>query len=580
MPDEVEEALVERTLDALKEAKSDTQIFAALLLVTKIVKVEDVDKSICKRVCEAVGFNFIERMLQTREMADGCPLYMYQSVAYTILASFCMVEDFAVHPDMIKFIDNFKVVLLSNPSDPDEQFMVSDVLQCVRSIANYDRGRRNLLDRSIVTCLAQVVEDRLFNHEETLNVLLFLTKLEGHEIWSSNLDALCDVIEVIAKEFRDDSSERKFELCSILFEFLTNFPSSVKVGNANFKRDWINWIHKGLRDILQSRIGKEQRDPALLLLSVMLECFGTEWLIQSGNESDKKFVLAVLHLMCIEIRILLETQSVEDVIKESLLITSCYAVLEKLIMAVTAGDYILGLDHKQTLQFVSAMTATFKAVMKFLCKVNELWESSDGDEASEKIGKSLVMASFRVLCSWLAEETSAAREEIDEVLPFLFKLAIDNLNLKQCSDDEDRVDIMRFFLAPLCHLSAEDSSRLIIIERKFYQVVAVYLDSIWKKFVKSSFNCDELEAALSTMCGIFMNIVVLEKDLIVQEEVFHEIFLFIFTALPQLNNKRDHLILRANLAVLGLLLMKHYISKVSVTESKFRRSCISFSPLF
>ena len=66
----------------------------------------------------------------------------------------------------------------------------------------------------------------------------------------------------------------RFELCDTIRTVLRSFPK------ANFEDDshpWLSKLQKGLNDILFSKIGKSQRDPALILVAAVIEVSDFEW---------------------------------------------------------------------------------------------------------------------------------------------------------------------------------------------------------------------------------------------------------------------------------------------------------------
>ena len=66
----------------------------------------------------------------------------------------------------------------------------------------------------------------------------------------------------------------RFELCDTIRTVLRSFPK------ANFEDEshpWLSKLQKGLNDILFSKIGKSQRDPALILVAAVIEVSDFEW---------------------------------------------------------------------------------------------------------------------------------------------------------------------------------------------------------------------------------------------------------------------------------------------------------------
>ena len=70
---------------ALEAAETDTEKFATLFLVPKLVKGRDCDKQARLHLMKGIGYSFLARMLRSKDSPDGCPRLMFQSVAL----SFC-----------------------------------------------------------------------------------------------------------------------------------------------------------------------------------------------------------------------------------------------------------------------------------------------------------------------------------------------------------------------------------------------------------------------------------------------------------------------------------------------------------
>jgi hypothetical protein len=150
-------------------------------------------------------------------------------------------------------------------------------------------------------------------------------------------------------------------------------------------------LQRGLRDVLFSRIGKAQRDPAIKLVSAVVEASRDfDWCVRSPKkdkdgkpapapvtakckEEGGKFLLVVVNLSCIEVIMHLEEKSLETVAASADdvdLLVSCYVVLENAIayLAADDGDEKLKgvLDVKQMGQILAALKNAFMVVLKFL----------------------------------------------------------------------------------------------------------------------------------------------------------------------------------------------------------------------
>ena len=169
------------------------------------------------------------------------------------------------------------------------------------------------------------------------------------------------------------------------------------------------------------------------------------------KEEAGKFVLVVINLSSIEVIMRLEDKTLEAVAAEDDagldLLVSCYLILEAAVAYLAAAEAEDGetlvlageedkvrlrdiLDQKQKSQMYSALNNAFTSVLKFLTEVSSSHKSlvrreeTVNAEDFERRNRVLV-ATVRVLCSWLAEETSAARDEVCALAPFLLTVATD-----------------------------------------------------------------------------------------------------------------------------------------------------------
>lgn len=92
---------VKKCIAILKNATTDTERFAALFMVTKLAKGKDCKTAAKKAIFEAIGFEFLKRLLLTTDVPVDCPPSIYKSVALSILTCFCDEAKVATHPAML-----------------------------------------------------------------------------------------------------------------------------------------------------------------------------------------------------------------------------------------------------------------------------------------------------------------------------------------------------------------------------------------------------------------------------------------------------------------------------------------------
>ena len=115
---------MKKCIRALEAAETDTEKFATLFLVPKLVQGTECDKatrlslmkvkSLLKIhsikhieliffIFQGIGYSFLARMLRSKDSPDGCPKLMFQSVALSVLSCFSQDEEIMTHPSVRHF---------------------------------------------------------------------------------------------------------------------------------------------------------------------------------------------------------------------------------------------------------------------------------------------------------------------------------------------------------------------------------------------------------------------------------------------------------------------------------------------
>eukprot|EP00897_Mesotaenium_endlicherianum_P000485 jgi/Mesen1/10437/ME000082S09945 len=130
-----EELQAEGTLeDCLKLLRSgvDEQRLVGLLLATKFVSGGDLEA--VNHIFHAIGFDFIDRLLQSAGYGEGgeCPTPAYAQLAFGILSAFCRLPDLAAEPQLLGKVPLFVSVLKARGGDSIRQ----DVYECLLGVAS------------------------------------------------------------------------------------------------------------------------------------------------------------------------------------------------------------------------------------------------------------------------------------------------------------------------------------------------------------------------------------------------------------------------------------------------------------
>ncbi|XP_043915426.1 neurochondrin isoform X2 [Protopterus annectens] len=540
--------------------KNDSEQFAALLLVTKVVQAGAIDAKTRRRIFDAVGFTFLNRLLISRT-PDGCPDHIFQALGLTLLACFCTDPSLAAHTQVLNKIPTLNEVICRQHQDNlAMKPVIEDAYQCLFAIAETPAGQQHLLDHGSVSALCLTYQSQNHGHSRALQLLKILLNTMGFQCWKKSKSELMDVFCMLCREFCQSEDSKKFELCEILSFFL---PSPPSLTSSPLGIECLKNTYTGLSSILKSKLTVSQRDPALKLSSCLLSDYGIDWILADSRRARSKFLSLLVNLACVEVRLYLEDTVLEEDERQAV-IAACYGIIEFGMMTCINAETLL-LTQEQKLQLIDIMTEAFGAVVYYLKQVD-----------LERMHSPFIFASVRILSAWLAEETSSLKQEICDLLPFLVhyarslfsgKVEINQLSCQiakiRLSEDSSKSawprDVLRFLLPGLCHLTAEEKPREILIKEGFPSLLLLYFCSQWEAFNsnhQSLPNHTDVEMSIQTSCGIFLNLVVTEPDLVRQEDCFSSLLSLLMKSAPSLVVNTDHLVLAANFVTLGLMIYR------------------------
>nr|SVE70285.1 EOG090X0266 [Daphnia similis]SVE70909.1 EOG090X0266 [Daphnia similis] len=589
-----------RCVTALRSAKSDNDRFASLFVVTKLIKADECDHHSLKLLYDAIGFNFLNRLLKSTEVPQDCPPFIYKSIALSIVSCFCGVPEIVESDSILSIIPVLlDIVSTSDTEDMEDNLMlVSDCYTCIQAIAFFESGRKALLSQGCLLKLTEVYVEEMFRHDQALQLLVYISSKEGKHVWDGHEEAFKQLVKRLANDFNSDTTEKKFELCKMLAVFLSNGPRLPVVELQ--KEDWPQHTLLTLESILCSRIGTSQRDSALQLIARLLEMMGIGWGLKFGP-NPRQFLLLLVNLACVEVRMKLEDRTLEQAIESADILVACYSVVELFITFMTSQGF-LDFDAKQREQAYCALKGAVGSILAVLHQTDEEfsheWTIPVTDRRTE-----FVCASIRILGSWLAEETSSMKEEVCAVLPFIITVCSRMYDERKQGTIRDMPDPLRFMLPAFCHLAAEDAPRKIMLCQKLPQLLYDYLLYQWSIFSKwlalqptvaadwlhvhttpeeedvAEANRPESESAIILVCGVFMNLAVLEPELVATDVVFAQLLKFCITNLQPLVHRQDFIVLLGNVSVLGLLLLRHHTWKYAQGDSaafRYIQGTVSF----
>ena len=420
---------LQKCISYLKSARSDNERFAALLLVTQLVNSNSLDSAGRRSLFHAVGFNFVNRLLNSSKVPEDCPQDVYRSLALTILACFATDDEFLVHPEMLAKIPQF----LAGFSDEEENVnIVNDCHQILSALTATSVGCSHLGRKDVFTNLSRIASCGA-NQAKSKKAIEIMVRVVNSSPFNlqedeSPAESIFETVRALSKRFKEAQDCSKFELCSSLVLLLASINKTVF--QKFQEKQWLKDINIGVNQILQSKVSSQQRDPAVVLVSLVTELVGMDWMIEpNGQKSPGLFILSVT-VASIETRMILDGKTWVEVSPKADLLISCYNILEKAINFVIVNTDIT--NDVQLPEFVSnnlpkvysLATEAIHSIVQFLGNVISM---KDKEITDVKL-RELVYASVRVLCAWMAEETAALQDSICKLLPFLLKLGKESLD--------------------------------------------------------------------------------------------------------------------------------------------------------
>uniref|UniRef100_UPI00358E3AB1 neurochondrin isoform X2 n=1 Tax=Myxine glutinosa TaxID=7769 RepID=UPI00358E3AB1 len=577
---------LERCLKLLKEPKNDSEQFALLLLITKLVRAEDTDTQTRRRIFDAIGFTFLNRLLSTSCVQEGCSQEMYRGLALTLLACFCTDPDLSLHPQVTNKIPVFCDVLCSDSALADETdattrtSTVNDACQCVKALCDSAEGRRHLVMKGAIPLLCTAILKRRMAIRECEDILRCLLDDIPEKCWKRNEDCLLSTLESLSLWFCECEDAGKFEVCEVLVSLL---PPREVFEKQKDPRSFCGNIYSGLSAVLHSRLGDSHRESAMKLASRMLVLYDVAWIVEANESVKMKFLSLIVNLACIEVRMHLEDRDMQAVLDKRHALLSSYSILEIAITLLAATEFET--VQSWCVQVLLVMQEAFLAIVHFLKQ-----------EGEQQMAEPFIFASVRVLAAWMAEESCVLQRDVLTIIPFLVRYSrrlhnggfeADSLTSKMAgltfspSELAPSMDVLRLLLPGFCHLSAEEDSRKALIQNEMHVLLKDYL----KKHLEMSSSLlldnvekrDQWETSLGCLCGILLNLVVSEVELVRKDDMFERLLEVLIKHFPTFIRCGHFMVLRANLTALGLMLSRVLAGSPLLSDPgsrDFFRACI------
>ncbi|XP_061702541.1 neurochondrin isoform X2 [Syngnathoides biaculeatus] len=604
--------VLERCLHALKHANNDSHTLAALLLITRLCPACQLDKPTLRCIFEAVGLHFPARLLVTAMKGTGdpsLPLHELLSLGTALLSALSTDPDMASQPQLLATIPLLLEILACNPTnqkqtgaqngeteqipesmsdeakldrepetseqkaEPEDEdngethpksplvkldeAMAADCFQILTAVCTQPRGPDHLLNRGAVPALCQALQqNQTLSQKMGLPLLICLLSGKSKDkAWRRHSPELLTLLVKMSKDFCKSTDQTSLDMCSLLVHILP--PGSITVDREVLK-DVVSRVWGALRPMVQAKLTQQQIGPVLVLSACLLDLYGWEL------AGPPKFCCLLVNRACVEVRMGLEEPPGTYLSQElQNTLTGCYRIMEAAIEqacspaiispASPVQSSVFSLSLQQSRQVLGVMEEAFSALMYYLQQVDQ-----------SRYGEPFLFATFRCLCTWLAEETSCLKEEVTALLPILIGYSRSHLVAessqhglsawlgKMAVADESGTwtgeEALRYLLPALCHLSAEEGPRK-------------------GKSGASSVRYPSMETA----CSALLNFSVTEPERVRKDQCFKTLEKHLSEALPVLVNKSSLLVLAANYCTLGLMIGRLKEAPTGSAEGSQRR---------
>ncbi|XP_054462375.1 neurochondrin [Anoplopoma fimbria] len=450
-----------------------------------------------------------------------------------------------------------------SPSTKLDEAVAADCYQVLTAVCALSRGPDQLLSRNAIPFLCQAVEqNQTFSRERGLTLLgLLLSGKTKDKVWSKNPAELLTLLVRLSKDFCQATGQKKLDMCTQLVQFLP--PMGVSMESEELK-GVLSRVWGALRPMMQAKLTPRQIGPILVLSACLLDLNGWELV------GPPKFCCLLVNRACVEVRMGLEEPPGNDLSPElQHTLTGCYRIMEAAIeQACCLGvsqtteppqSSIPSISLQQSRQVLGVLEEAFSAVMYHLQQVDP-----------SRYGDPFIFATFRSLCSWLAEETSCLKEEVTGLLPFLIGYSRSHLQgenpeqglsdwMAEVSVREERGawtgrEALRYLLPALCHLSAEEGPRKVLLTLDTPALLVDFLSRCWTALKGKSGVASARDPSMETACSALLNFTVTEPERVRKDPCFRTLEALLSEALPVLVHKPHLLVLAANYCTLGLMI--------------------------
>ncbi|KAI8604088.1 Neurochondrin-domain-containing protein [Dissophora ornata] len=482
---------LERCLELLKPGTSDESKFIGLTLMSDVLQsTQDLDTM--TRFFESMDFGFLDRMMQIEDGSvpkdAGVDAAAIRSISIDIMTCFSIHWEVLVRKEFKDRVPTM-VGMLSASDETDNSKKILKILVRISAYPQVSMVLTNAKYQSVIVSYILDTFDRKDEaHEDAILIYkrTFLIIQEGYKqnpsvVLNITKDFLPAVMTKFSKPFSTLAETHKPEILRLLAESIAYLSEAYVQQHAKehpaVTLAWSRNLKSGLIQLLSTRQAPATRDDSFKLIGILLQRLGPEWIFPqvpspssppststgsktssqkkkstpgtllasmqtlslSDVETEKKFAALVVHLTCVEVRVLMdqladglssaggksnsvfetEDEAKQATVRKEQILPLTYEILEVSIgylVRVSESEDSLekGLfDATGVLKIQESLQGAFAAILDYL---KDLQASSDA--SPQALASNMIyLASMRILSVWLMEDDSLHAQAASLVPP-------------------------------------------------------------------------------------------------------------------------------------------------------------------
>ncbi|XP_020536524.2 neurochondrin isoform X2 [Jatropha curcas] len=349
--------------------------------------------------------------------------------------------------------------------------------------------------------------------ELAMRIIQSMLKLSLDFTENNYLAELSMVVVSLARQFAVLHNQLKFEALHLLSEiFSSNYSQLLHDAlRAMIGNKWPDYMHVGIVAILQNRVAPAEKLHALILAESMVSILGESWLIGQPNLPDlqdptpaDRCLFLVFESSRVEVAVLLNelaylkyeaskntSTTAETIQFKQRNLAVAFSLVERIIKLIStmAGHEEELIAESTLLKVINGLNETVNVVLEYL---------QDAKEHGHKKGNDL-LASVRVVGSYLAETPNACKDKVRELLRYMLSI--------EGEDESSPFYSICFLLPMLCQITMEVEGCKAVVSCGGYKAVVECLI----KVIGPSHYTVEDNSCIFLACDTILNLL-LKKE--------------------------------------------------------------------